>query len=83
MSCALGDICLLKLVPPLGPNPRCHFPTTPVAYPASFIMSAIVTQVVSIINSELPGAIPVFSCRQGYIPVNSPKREGVLVAEVA
>ena len=35
------------------------------------------------ISSELPGAMPVFSCRQGYIPVSSPKREGVLVEEVA
>ena len=38
---------------------------------------------ISIISSEFPGAIPVFSCRQGYIPVNRPKREGVLVADVA
>ena len=66
-----------------GPSPRCHFPTAPVAYPASFSISAMVTQVVSIMSSELPGAIPVFSCLQGYIPVRSPKREGVLVAEVA
>ena len=34
------------------------------------------------ISSEFPGAMPVFSCRHGYIPVRSPKREGVLVAEV-
>ena len=35
------------------------------------------------IAPELPGAMPVFSCRQGYMPVSSPKREGVLVEEVA
>lgn len=28
------------------------------------------------ISSEFPGAMPVFSCRHGYIPVRSPKREG-------
>lgn len=42
----------------------------------------MVTQAVSMISSEFPGAMPVFSCRHGYIPVRSPKREGVLVAEV-
>ena len=45
--------------------------------------AAWVTQAVSMISSELPGAMPVFSCRQGYIPVRRPKREGVLVEEVA
>ena len=37
----------------------------------------------SVYVTQEPGAIPVFSCLQGYIPVRSPKREGVLVAEVA
>ena len=34
-------------------------------------------------SSELPGRMPVLPCRQGYMPVSRPKRDGVLVDEVA
>src|SRR5690554_262169 len=65
------------------PRPRCHFPTTPVVYPAAFSTEGNVVRPGSMMRAALPGAIPVPFLRQAYSPVNRPYRDGVHVDDGA
>src|SRR4030042_2228227 len=75
-------ISLFQSGPPACPSPRCHFPTTPVTYPALFITVAIVVLPGRMIAEASPGRTFDPALRHAYSPVSSEYREGVLVAEV-
>ncbi len=72
---------LFQSGPPSGPRPKCHFPTTPVLYPAFFNTEAMVSLPGSIIMAAFPRATPVPFFLHAYDPVSMENLEGVQVAD--